>query len=235
MQFWGHLCAVNSALQSLSYTPKVDFNTQYIPSNASWSPEWAKEAIFVFAEQPAANRSNGQPQPCQNIPCPGQTVGPNVTLEIPVSVKPVDTAPSVSFILPGKKGTNTARTSPTNLDRRRSSTQGSDDSTLFSPFRLDLLSHMSDVFFCGGPVACDCPASALAWYEPKDLSPTKVQSLGIPIRILTSGHYHVDLSILLVWKPNRPAPIPSLLSIPPPCSFCVFPSLSPQQENTACR
>jgi len=86
VQLYGKLCALNSALRTLSYIPNPDFNTIYNHVNRSWSPAANAEIIKITVEQPS-------PEGARTSVLVGQTA----EAEVPVTVKPVDARPEMTI------------------------------------------------------------------------------------------------------------------------------------------
>ena len=166
---FGKLCAVNDALRTMSYMPQPDFNTVYNKVNQSWSPANKREFLEVVVEQPSADET-AFVGPSALLTCPCQlclqgttswksTCGCAVADKgkcgcegcFPVNVKYVDKVATMDVIMPGTVA------APEPAASRRQQTGN---------FTLD--TAMSDIFFCGGDVPCDCPKNVLLCVRVED-------------------------------------------------------------------
>ena len=77
-------------------------------------------------------------------------VGQTAEAELPVTVKPVDGMPEMTILLAGQEAGKGKRAGH------------------LLNVTLDLTTKFADVIFCGGAVACKCPATALACVKIED-------------------------------------------------------------------
>ena len=77
-------------------------------------------------------------------------VGQTAEAEVPVTVKPVDARPEMTILLAGHEA---------GMGKRAGHLLNA---------TLDLTTKFADIIFCGGAVACKCPATALACVKVED-------------------------------------------------------------------
>jgi hypothetical protein len=77
-------------------------------------------------------------------------VGQTAEAELPVTVKPVDGMPEMTILLAGQEAGKGKRAGH------------------LLNVTLDLTTKFADIIFCGGAVACKCPATALACVKVED-------------------------------------------------------------------
>ena len=77
-------------------------------------------------------------------------VGQTAEAELPVTVKPVDGVPEMTILLAGQEAGKGKRAGH------------------LLNVTLDLTTKFADIIFCGGAVACKCPATALACVKVED-------------------------------------------------------------------
>jgi hypothetical protein len=89
IQVVGKLCALNRALQTLSYMPSPGFTTLYHSLNKTWMPPSRKEFIKIHVQQPDKNNAS-------------KLIGPDSMATVPVAVKQIS-GPGIKirFIMPG--------------------------------------------------------------------------------------------------------------------------------------
>ena len=179
---FGKLCDVNAAMRTMSYMPNPDFNTAYDKVNKSWVPATSREFIDVLVEQPSADETRlVGPSALLTCPCE-QCVHGTTTWRsscgcavadkgkctcsscFPITVKYVDTVATMGILMPGTAAAAERRGASDGASRSATAERRQDTREMSFP----LSTAMSDIFFCGGDVPCDCPASALACVRVED-------------------------------------------------------------------